>query len=65
MDALPPTPTARSAYHGQEVLSRIKFIIMDFAVHVSADILEPNEPAKNTLPFPCARNRMHATPEPD
>jgi hypothetical protein len=65
MDALPPSSTPRSTYHGQELLSRIRFIITDFAVHVSAHATEPNEPAKNTRPFPCARDRMHATHEPD
>ena len=47
------------------LLLRIKVVIMDLAVHVSAHATEPNEPAKNTLPFPCARDRMHATHEPD
>ena len=65
MDALPPSSTPRSTYHGQELFSRIRFIITDFAVHVSANAIEPNEPAENTLPFPCARNRIHATHEPD
>ena len=55
----------RSACLNQVLLLRIKVVIMDLAVHVSAHATEPNEPAKNTLPFPCARNRMHATPEPD
>ena len=55
----------RSACLSQVLLLRIKVVIMDLAVHVSANAIEPNEPAENTLPFPCARNRMHATHEPD
>jgi hypothetical protein len=63
--ALLPSSTPWRTHHGQELLSRIRFIITDFAVHVSAHATEPNEPAKNTRPFPCARDRMHATHEPD
>ena len=63
--ALPPSSTPWRAHHGQELLSRIKFIIKNFAVHVSTSALEPDEPAHNILPFPRTRTRMHATHEPE
>ena len=46
---------------GKEQLSRIEFDTMDLASRVSARALEHNEPAHNTLPFPCVRICMHAT----
>ena len=45
----------------KELLSRIEFDSMDLATHVSTRALEPNEPAHNTLPFPCTRICLHAT----
>ena len=63
--ALPPSSTPRSTYHGQELSIRIKFIIMDFAVHVSADMLEPNEHAHNIPRITRTRPHPHETNEPE
>ena len=65
MGALPPTSTPRSAYHSQVLLLRIKIVIMDLALHVSASNLERDEHIYDSPHITLARSRPRETHEPD